>query len=575
VTDKLESLLNQCSKVTVVDFSTIPLGLGIIFAFFGGLVSFVSPCVLPLVPAYIGYMGGRITNTLAAQVNTDSTQVVRASRWTMLKNGIAFVAGFTFVFVLLGLSLNAFIRSVSGANVSILQNIIGRLGGIVIILFGLHFMGILPAVFAHLRVRQRLLNSVVTTLVIALLGAGLLVWGFTGTPVLWDSAMWQQSREFGALWAPIAGVISAVIWLMVLFLGGAFFAPGVFWTKAMNTIEFALYTDTRRQMAATGQQGLLGSAMMGIVFSAGWAPCVGPIYGGILTATASLSRSVPESAIWLTAYCLGLGVPFLLTALMLDSAQGVLRRLQRHMHKIELVTGAFLIFIGVLVARGQLQSVTQQFALQFGDFSVAVETSVQENLEQLFGMPSSESAPATATAITQLPSDAPIRLDSTPSAGDQESALLLFVEDADTEPIIGLLAGNTAPNFITETDEGTPIALYDLRGNVVVLHFGSTTCDACAEQMQVYQTLVNENANFTVLAFSDGANTQTLIDYREQQGISFPMALDSDGAIHTLYTISQYPTNYLINREGLIVQQFNELPAADIRFLISATLTTP
>src|SRR5690606_40059369 len=87
---------------------------------------------------------------------------------------------------------------------------------------------------------------------------------------------------------------------------------------------------------------------------------------------------VAQAGVLLAVYSLGLGIPFLVTAFALDSAQGVLRRLQRSMRTIQLASGAFLVLIGVLVASGQLQSLSQQFSSrpEFIEFSIAVEESV-------------------------------------------------------------------------------------------------------------------------------------------------------------------------------------------------------
>src|SRR5690606_20891421 len=148
-----------------------------------------------------------------------------------------------------------------------------------------------------------------------------------------------------------------------LVLGGGYNNPEAFWLKVMNTIETALYTDTRRQMNARGNTGLLGSACMGVVFSAGWTPCGGPVYGAALNlAVSGTGADIVQAGILLTAYSLGLGIPFLLTTLLLDSAQGMLRRLQRHMGRIEVLSGALLIFIGFIVATGQLQNLSQSFS---------------------------------------------------------------------------------------------------------------------------------------------------------------------------------------------------------------------
>src|SRR5215213_6975043 len=88
-------------------------------ALIAGLVSFLSPCVLPLVPAYIGYMGGRVTNTVAAQTG-GSTVIVRptlGSRFSTLLHGLAFVGGFTFVFVAIGLLSTAFASQIGRQNI--------------------------------------------------------------------------------------------------------------------------------------------------------------------------------------------------------------------------------------------------------------------------------------------------------------------------------------------------------------------------------------------------------------------------------------------------------------------------
>lgn len=297
-------------------------------AFIAGLLSFVSPCVLPLVPAYIGYMGGRMTRTVALQtvggnkIKPDEQGLTRAN---MLMHGLSFVSGFTLVFVFIGLATTAFV-SVLGSATNMATDIIARLGGLLIILFGLHFMGVLPKLFAALRARPALLASPLFTVGVAAAVAGLLLWGFI------DAIFALPALAAFGLW---------------LILSGAFSKPD-FWSNVLDQIESVFYSDTRREMVS-GREGLGGSFLMGIVFSAGWTPCIGPIYGAVLTLAAN-TGDVGRAAPLLAAYSLGLGVPFMATALLLDRAQGMLRRLQRHMHKVELTSGGLLILIGVLVA---------------------------------------------------------------------------------------------------------------------------------------------------------------------------------------------------------------------------------
>lgn len=343
-------------------------------AFIAGILSFVSPCVLPLVPAYISYMSGRMTNTVAAQValaGAGGRTVISASlasRFTTVLHGLFFIAGFTVVFVIVGMVTTILLGPV--------RDLIGRIGGVVIIFFGLHFMGVMPRLFNWLQSDRRALRSPFITPVMLLLGSALILWGITGallpplTAIQATTAGETSQVQVGTVVALVL-LVGYVLWLV---LGGAFVQPEAFWGKLISGLQTALYADTRRQIAANGRQGYFGSAFMGVVFAAGWTPCIGPILGSILGLAASASGgSALTAGSLLMAYSLGLGIPFLLAALMLDSIQGVFRKLQRHMHKVELVTGGLLVLIGFLIASGQLQSFSQQMTIQFGELSLRVE----------------------------------------------------------------------------------------------------------------------------------------------------------------------------------------------------------
>ena len=328
----------------------VTIGLALI----AGFLSFISPCVLPLIPAYIGYMGGRVTRSVAVQTsgtNVETPGSALASRMGLMLHSLVFVLGFTTVFVILGLVTTGIISSLGSVRF-LITDIIGRVGGLLIILFGLHFMGIVPIVFRWLRKHDNILNSVALTIAIALVISLIIPWAFVEILIA----------------LPI--IMAFLIWL---FLGGAFTEPGKFWGQLMDGFERIFYTDTRKQMNANDAGGLSGSFVMGIVFAAGWTPCIGPIYGAILN-TASLTGEVGSAVVSLTAYSLGLGIPFMLTALLLERAQGILRRLQRHMRIIEIISGSFLIFIGALVASGQLQSLSTTLSTgSFSDLTYRIE----------------------------------------------------------------------------------------------------------------------------------------------------------------------------------------------------------
>jgi sulfite exporter TauE/SafE len=139
-----------------------------------------------------------------------------------------------------------------------------------------------------------------------------------------------------------------------------------------------LYSDTRQQINPNNGYGYLGSAFMGITFGAGWTPCIGPIYGSILTFTAS-KTSWGEAGIVLLAYSLGLGVPFLITAAALDQTRGLLKRLQRQMRLILIVSGLFMIVIGILLFTDQL-TVLAQFGAELGPLEYKLEACIADGL---------------------------------------------------------------------------------------------------------------------------------------------------------------------------------------------------
>jgi cytochrome c biogenesis protein CcdA/peroxiredoxin len=541
-------------------------------AFIAGIVSFVSPCVLPLVPAYIGYMGGRVTQTVAMTSAGQIFTPTLSRRFSTVMHGVFFVAGFTFVFVSLGLLGTAFVSVIGGQNVSAVTGIIGRLGGVMIIFFGLHFMGVLPSFFKWLSTDEKALSNSVLSLGFALVGAILIVWGFTGTLAIWDAEAWR----FVPIWSPALALIMLAIFLLWLFLGGAFTQPKIFWTRTVNAIQNALYADTRRQMQAPGQNGYAGSALMGVVFSAGWTPCIGPVYGAVLTLAAN-GGDVAQAGILLAFYSLGLGIPFLLTAFLLDGAQGLLRRLQRHMHTIELASGAFLILIGVLVASGQLQSLSQQFANspEFVEFSIGLEESV---IGLVNGNAEQSVAPVETTpesAISDLILTNPETAQEVPTEATESAVASILELAANSGPSVGIGIGNIAPEFETVTDSGQPVRLSDMRGKVVLLNFWWTGCPPCRVEMPAFETIYNERKDegFTVLAVNRGEQAGPILAFREELGVTFPMLLDTRSAITASYNVQSYPSSFLIDENGVILaRHYGALTAEKARELVDEAL---
>lgn len=251
------------------------MDIGLAPAFLAGFISFVSPCVLPLVPAYIGYLGGTAVTTAGT---------TQRSHYITFVHALFFVLGFTSIFVLLGATASA-VGQLLNQQVYTIQ----KIGGVIVILFGLHMMGLFTALEGAIQARPAWRESIV--------GRALL-------PIL---------RWFNSL----------------------------------------LYTEKRVHMQTNPGLGFFSSFLVGIFFAAGWTPCVGPILGTILLA-ASSAESVTRGTIVLTAYSLGLGIPFLLTGLLLESMTGLLRRARPYLGIISFISGLFLIYVGFLLFTHQL-----------------------------------------------------------------------------------------------------------------------------------------------------------------------------------------------------------------------------
>ncbi len=251
--------------------------LTILVALAAGVISFLSPCVLPLVPAYIGQL---TAVAVAAGDGSTTTGPTGPSRWTAFRHALAYVAGFGAVFTLLGVT-----ATFAAAGLSPWMPVLRQVGGVILILLGLNLAGLLriPRLDRNWRPLDTGAAASVAT------ATGSMSFAPTGGPGLGDR------------------------------LGG-------------------------RLVSSRG--GWLASFGLGAIFAIGWTPCVGVILGGIL-GLASTSSTVGQGAILLVAYTIGLGLPFLLIALVYDRAPTLLRPLMRHGHAVSVIGGLLVVLIGV------------------------------------------------------------------------------------------------------------------------------------------------------------------------------------------------------------------------------------
>ena len=217
-------------------------------AFAAGVLSFISPCVLPLIPGYLSYISGLTLDEM--QGTGEAAMSFCAARRRVLVASIFFILGFSFVFICFGAA-----ASVLGQYMLERQRLLAKIAAVIVIVFGLHTMGVLR-----------------------------------------------------------------IGWL---------------------------YSEKRVQVEKK-PTSLFGAFFVGLAFAFGWTPCIGPILAGIL-AIAGTQETIGQGVRLLAVYSAGLGLPFLLTALAINQFFTVFKRIRKHYHLIEIVSGLLLVLIGVLI----------------------------------------------------------------------------------------------------------------------------------------------------------------------------------------------------------------------------------
>lgn len=225
--------------------------VSLLAAFVAGAVSFISPCILPLVPSYISFITGLTLEEL--------TESRGKANNLLLKNSLLFILGFSLIFILLGAS-SSFLGHILLKH----QSVIKKIGGLLIIGFGLYLTGLLRSSFL--------------------------------------------------------------------------------------SIEKRLHLPER-------PAGFLGSFFVGCLFAFGWTPCIGPILGSILV-YASTEGEVRKGILLLSSYSLGLGLPFFLVSLGLNTFLTHSKKIYKYIGPISKICGVFLIIVGILLFFGYFEIIS-------------------------------------------------------------------------------------------------------------------------------------------------------------------------------------------------------------------------
>ncbi|MCF6273242.1 MAG: cytochrome c biogenesis protein CcdA [Rhodobacteraceae bacterium] len=225
--------------IDVIDASILP---AMFVALLAGIISFLSPCVLPIVPPYLAFMAG-----------SSMEEIEQGKNKKVIISALFFVLGLSTVFMFLGIAASAL-----GRQLLQYQGEMTIIGGIIIMFFGLHFLGILRIPF--------------------------------------------------------------------------------------------LYRDMRMEAKTEGGT-FMGAYILGLAFAFGWSPCIGPILGTILFLVVD-EGNIGKGVIMMASYSFGLGLPFLLSAIFITRAIGVMNKLKHHLDRIERISGLLLWTIGIMMVTG-------------------------------------------------------------------------------------------------------------------------------------------------------------------------------------------------------------------------------
>jgi len=230
--------------------------VSIFVALSAGFISFLTPCILPLIPSYLAFITGISLEELQTEVN------LKRIRKKVIGNSLMFILGFSVIFIALGASAT-FIGTFLSDHIRWFEIV----GGAVVIVLGLHFAGVFKLKFL------------------------------------------EREKKFHMQKKPL---------------------------------------------------GYLGTALVGMAFGVGWTPCVGPILGAILTMAAT-TQDITKGIVLLVFYSIGLGIPFLISGIVIHKFFEYFKTIRKHFKIITAVGGVLLVIVGVLLITGYFSSISSYF----------------------------------------------------------------------------------------------------------------------------------------------------------------------------------------------------------------------
>ncbi|MBY2476118.1 redoxin family protein [Clostridioides difficile] len=401
--------------------------VNLFLVFIEGIVSFFSPCILPILPIYLSIL----SNSSVESLKEGKTNFIRSS---LFKNTIFFALGISTTFFILGSSVRV-LSMFFNEN----KDLIMFIGGIIIIIMGLFYMGIIK------------------------------------------SSILNREKRFNVKF------------------------------KEMKAIT---------------------AFILGFTFSFGWTPCIGPILASVLVMVSSSSNHLSANLL-IAVYTIGFILPFIITSMFYSKLFKTIDKIKSNMEIIKKIGGLILIVSGILMMVNGFGSISKHF-------NISQNSKIESNQEDNKQSNSKDKEDNSSSNDGQKDSN----------DGSNET------EPKDEERIKSI-------DFTLTDQYGKTHKLSDYKGKVVFLNFWATWCPPCKEEMphieQLYKDYKKNNEDVVILGVASPnlgreGSREHVVNFLKEEGYTFPVVLDEDGALAYQYGINAFPTTFIIDKEGYVTQ---------------------
>ncbi|HBL5354216.1 TPA: redoxin family protein, partial [Clostridioides difficile] len=317
---------------------------------------------------------------------------------------------------------------------------------------------------------------------------------------------------------------------LIMFIGGIIIIiMGLFY---MGIIKSSILNREKRFNVKFKEMKAITAFILGFTFSFGWTPCIGPILASVLVMVSSSSNHLSANLL-IAVYTIGFILPFIITAMFYSKLFKTIDKIKSNMEIIKKIGGIILIVSGILMMVNGFGSISKHFNTSQNS---KIESKQEENKRE------------NSTDKEENSDGNDSQKDSNNDNNDKGS------NDEDRIKSI---------DFTLTDQYGKTHKLSDYEGKVVFLNFWATWCPPCKEEMpyieQLYKDYNKNNDDVVILGVASPnlgreGSREHVVNFLKEQGYTFPVVLDEDGALAYQYGINAFPTTFIIDKEGYVTQ---------------------